>query len=80
MQMADVVIYIAILGKLGMVPLTVTTNLNINFLRKPSADRDLIAKCELIKVGRTLIVGEVNLFSDGGTEPVAHCVATYAVP
>jgi acyl-coenzyme A thioesterase PaaI-like protein len=63
-----------------MVPLTVTTNLNINFLRKPSADRDLIAKCELIKVGRTLIVGEVNLFSDGETEPAAHCVATYAVP
>ena len=80
MQMADVVIYIAILGKLGMVPLTVTTNLNINFLRKPSADRDLIAKCELIKVGRTLIVGEVNLFSEGETEPVAHCVATYAIP
>lgn len=80
MQLADVVIYIAILGKLGMVPLTVTTNLNMNFLRKPSADRDLIAKCKLIKVGRTLIVGEVNLFSDGDAEPVAHCVATYAVP
>lgn len=80
MQLADVVIYVAILGKLGMVVQTVTTSLNINFLRKPSADRDIIAKCGLIKVGKTLIVGEVNLYSDGQEAPVAHCVATYAVP
>ncbi len=80
MQMADVVIYVAILGKLGMIPLAVTTSLNMNFLRKPSADRDLIAECELIKVGRTLVVGEVNLFSEGDTQAVAHCVATYALP
>jgi uncharacterized protein (TIGR00369 family) len=80
MLLADVVIYVAILGELGMLPLTVTTSLNINFLRKPSAKRDLVAHCKLIKVGKSLVVGEVNLFSDGDTEAVAHAVATYAIP
>ena len=80
MLLADVVIYVAILGELGRVPLTVTTSLNINFLRKPSADRDLIAHCDLIKVGKTLVVGEVKLYSDGKPDLVAHVVGTYAVP
>ncbi len=80
MLLADVVIYVAILGELGRVPLTVTTSLNINFLRKPSAENDLIAHCKLIKVGKTLIVGEVDLYSEGSPELVAHVVGTYAVP
>ena len=80
MLLADVVIYVAILGELGRVPLTVTTSLNINFLRKPSANSDLIAHCKLIKVGRTLVVGEVDLYSEGKPELVAHVVGTYAVP
>jgi len=80
MLLADVVIYVAILGELGRVPLTVTTSLNINFLRKPSAENDLIAHCKLIKVGKTLIVGEVDLYSEGNPELVAHVVGTYAVP
>jgi uncharacterized protein (TIGR00369 family) len=80
MLLADVVIYIAILGELGRVPLTVTTSLNINFLRKPSADRDLIAHCDLIKVGKALVVGEVKLYSDGKPDLVAHVVGTYSVP
>ena len=80
MLLADVVIYVAILGELGRIPLTVTTSLNINFLRKPSAESDLIARCNLIKVGRTLVVGEVNLYSEGKPDLVAHVVGTYAVP
>lgn len=80
MLLADVVIYVAILGEIGFVPLTVTTSLNINFLRKPSSECDLIAKCQLLKVGRKLVVGEVNVYSDGQPEVVAHCVATYSVP
>jgi len=80
MLLADVVIYVAILGEIGFVPLTVTTSLNINFLRKPSSETDLLAKCQLLKVGRKLVVGEVNLYSEGSDEVVAHCVATYSVP
>lgn len=80
MAVADFALYVAILGELGMVHMTVTTNLNINFLRKPPADRDIVAVCRLIKLGRTLAVGEVSLYSEGREEPVAHVVGTYHIP
>ena len=80
MTTADVALYVAILGEIGLVPLAVTTNLTINFLRKPSSQKDIISKCSLIKVGRTLVVGEVELYSDGEAEPVAHVIGTYAIP
>jgi uncharacterized protein (TIGR00369 family) len=80
MEVADVALYIAILGEIGIVPLTVTTSLNINFLRKPSATRSIVGVCTLIKLGRTLAVGEVALYSEGSTEMVAHAVGTYSIP
>ncbi len=36
MAVADVAIYVALLGEIGIVPLAVTTSLSINFLRKIS--------------------------------------------
>ncbi|WP_286238563.1 PaaI family thioesterase [Neptuniibacter halophilus] len=63
-----------------MVTLAVITSLNFNFLSKPDAQRDLMARCKLLKVGRSLIVGEVFLHSDGRDEPVAHAVGTYEIP
>lgn len=80
MKVADVALYVAILGEIGIVPLAVTTNLNVSFLRKPSAEARIIAKCQLIKVGRSLAVGEVYLYSEGNDKPVAHAVGTYALP
>ena len=80
MAVADAALYAAILGEIGLVALAVTTNLNINFLRKPAANQDVIAECQLIKVGKVLIIGEVSLYSEGMDEPVAHVVGTYSVP
>ncbi|MCL6416646.1 PaaI family thioesterase [Aestuariirhabdus sp. Z084] len=80
MALADVALYMAILGEIGIVPLAVTTNLTINFMRKPTAGRDLIAECKLMKRGRSLAVGEVSLFSEGEHDPVAHVVGTYSIP
>lgn len=80
MGVADVALYVAILGEIGIVPLVVTTSLNINFLRKPSALARIIGVCNLMKVGRSLIVGEVSLYSEGLSEPVAHVVGTYSIP
>ncbi len=80
MAVADVALYVAILGEIGIVPLTVTTSLNVNFLRKPSADKNIIGVCKLIKVGKTLAVGEVSLYSEGSPQVVAHAVGTYAIP
>ena len=80
MMLADACMYAVVLGLIGKVKLAVTTNFNINFLRKPSADMDLLADCRLIKVGKRLAIGEVTIYSDGSDEPVAHAVGTYAIP
>lgn len=80
MATADVALYAAILGSIGIVPLAVTTNLNINFLRKPAAGRDILGVCTLLKVGRILAIGEVSIYSEGSPEPVAHATGTYAIP
>lgn len=80
MALADAALYVAILGEIGIVALAVTTSLNINFLRKPAADRDLLGECRLIKVGKTLVVGDVYLYSQGDERPVAHAVGTYSIP
>lgn len=81
MGLADVALYIAILGEIGIVPLAVTTNLNVSFLRKPEGDKNLIADCRLLKLGRTLAVGEVYIYSEGQEDKaVCHVVGTYAIP
>lgn len=80
MEISDAALYVAILAEIGVIALAVTTNLNINFLRKPSSDKDIIAKCHLIKVGKTLAIGEVSVYSEGDLDPVAHAVGTYAIP
>lgn len=80
MTTADVALYVAILGEIGIVPLAVTTSLSFNFMRKPAGDRRIIGECRLMKLGRTLAVGEVWLYSEGQEEPVAHAVGTYAIP
>jgi len=80
MGVADVALYVAVLGEIGIVPLAVTTSFSINFLRRPSADARIVAECILMKVGRSLAVGEVSLYSAGASEPVAHVVGTYSLP
>ena len=79
MALADFAMYVGILASIGPVPLAVTTNLNINFLRKP-AERDLIAECRLLKLGKRLAVGEVTIRQDGEDDPVAHVTSTYSIP
>ena len=80
MAVADVGLYVAIMGEIGIIPLIVTTSLSINFLRKPTADRAIVAVCKLMKVGKSLAVGEVALYSEGSEELVAHVVGTYSIP
>ena len=80
MDLADCALYVAILREIGLVALAVTTSLNINFLRKPVAGKDLIGVCKILKLGRSLAVGEVSIYSEGDDEPVAHSVGTYAIP
>jgi acyl-coenzyme A thioesterase PaaI-like protein len=61
------------------VKLAVTTNVSINFLRKPEPC-DLIGRAKLMKLGKRLAVGEVALFSPGREDMVAHATGTYSIP
>ncbi len=76
---ADVGFYLLILAQLGPVALAVTTNLNINFMRKPELGT-LVGEGRLLKLGRSLAVGDFMVWSDGRKEPVAHVTMTYSIP
>ena len=80
MALADCAMYVVLLSAIGPVGLAVTTNLNINFLRKGAPGHDIVAAARLLKLGKRLAVGEVELFSDGPADPIAHVTATYSIP
>lgn len=79
MALADFTMYVVVMSLIGRVELAVTTNLNINFLRKP-APKDLVADGRMLKLGKRLAVMEVTIFSKGEKEPVAHVTGTYSIP
>ena len=78
--LADIAFYLAILAMIGPVALAVTTNCSIDFMRKPAAGRQLIAKARILKLGKTLAVGDVLVYSEGESAPVARAGMTYSIP
>ena len=79
MAVADYAMYAAILTRLGLVEMAVTSSLNINFLAK-AIPGDLIADAELIKLGKRLAVGSVDIHVAGESNQVAHATCTYSIP
>lgn len=79
MTLADVAMYLLVVSRLGPVALAVTTSLHIDFLRRP-APRPVLARAELLKLGRSLAVGRVVMYSDGDPQPIAHASLTYSIP
>jgi uncharacterized protein (TIGR00369 family) len=79
MALADFAMYVAVLAAIGPVPRAVTTQLSINFLRRPAV-ADLVAEAKLMKLGKRLAVGEVAIRSGSGAELVAHATSTYSIP
>ena len=78
--LADVAMYLAILSRIGPVALAVTTHCSIDFLRKPVAGRDMLGRAQILKLGRSLVVGDVLLYSEGVPDVVARASLTYSVP
>jgi uncharacterized protein (TIGR00369 family) len=79
MTLADTTMWVALLGMIGRVPLSVTSHLDIDFLRKPEP-RDVIGEARLLKLGKRLAVGDVLMYSDGDSRPCARASVTYAIP
>lgn len=79
MMLADTAIYLAILSRVGPVAQAVTTSLEIHFLKR-APPGDLVVTGRLIKLGRRLAVGTVDLAAEGVEGLVAHATVTYALP
>lgn len=79
MTLADVGLWAAVLSSVGAVEMVVTTNLNMNFLKKADAT-DVIAEAKVLKMGRRLAVAAVELIAANTDEMVAHATASYAIP
>ena len=80
MGLADAAMWVCVMSQAGEVQLAVTTNLNINFLRKPEM-KDVIAEGRLLKLGKSLAVMDVTLYTVGQEDkPVAHATGTYSIP
>jgi uncharacterized protein (TIGR00369 family) len=76
MSVADTAMVFAISSSLNkFVPMT-TVSQSSSFLRA-AADKDLIADASVIKLGRTIVYGEVNIYTDTPEKPVAHITSTY---
>ena len=78
--LADVAAYVATMACIGKEALTVTTNCSLDFMRKPDAGKELIAKAQLLKLGRSLSVTSILIYSEGSEAPVARANMTYAIP
>ena len=72
--------YILLLAHIGKEPLAVTTNFSIDLLQKPNAGEDMVADCRLLKLGSTLIVGEVLVKSSIQEDLLARSSITYFRP
>ncbi len=77
--LADLAAYVAILAHIGPVALAVTTNLSINFLRKPEPG-GILGEARLLKLGKRLAVVDIALTNAADEALVAHAVATYSIP
>jgi uncharacterized protein (TIGR00369 family) len=79
MGLADMVMYAVVLSCVPNAEAAVTSNLTMNFLRRPGPAA-VIAEGRMLRLGRRLAFGEVELFSEGDPDMVAHATATYALP
>lgn len=79
MAFADICFFATIQTVIGEEKMAVTTNLNMNFMRRPDPN-DLLAEGRILKLGSRLAVMEVSIHSEGTEELVAHATSTFSIP
>ncbi|MHB2265558.1 PaaI family thioesterase [Aliihoeflea sp. PC F10.4] len=77
--LADIGGYVCVLSHAGPDALSVTTNLNINFMRKADAG-PVEGRCRILKLGRALMVFDIEMVSGADRHVVAHATGTYSIP
>ena len=81
MAMVDCGFYLLLLGRLGpeAVAMAVTTNLNINFMRKAEAG-PVLGHCRILKLGKSLMVYDIDIVAGAMGHTVAQATGTYSIP
>jgi len=77
--LADIAGYVCVLSHAGPDALSVTTNLNINFMRKAEAG-PIDGHCRILKLGRSLMVFDIEMIAGEDQHLVAHATGTYSIP
>jgi uncharacterized protein (TIGR00369 family) len=77
--LADLALYAAVLSEVGPVPLAVTTDMTIHFLHRPPPAA-LHAEATILKAGRQLVYGQIDITSESSGVLVCHATGTYSVP
>jgi uncharacterized protein (TIGR00369 family) len=77
--LADIGGYVCVLSHAGSDALSVTTSLNINFMRKAEPG-PIDGHCRILKLGRSLMVFDIDMVAGPERLTVAHAVGTYSIP
>lgn len=77
--LADIGGYVCVLTHAGPDALSVTTNLNINFMRKAEAG-PIDGHCRILKLGKSLMVFDIDMRAGPDNQTVAHATGTYSIP
>ena len=79
MGAADIALYAAVMTAYPDGRKSVTSDMTMHFLRRP-AGALLRARAELVKTGRRLATGRIELSMDDDPRLVAHVAGSYALP
>lgn len=80
MRLADLAGWVIVFSKAGLVPMAVTWDLKINFLRAAKGG-DVICEAKLLKFGRKFVYSDATMWMEGDPDRlVAHAATTYVLP
>ncbi|MGX5803547.1 PaaI family thioesterase [Bradyrhizobium sp. Arg314] len=77
--LADIGGYVCVLSHAGPDALSVTVNLDINFMRKAGAG-PIDGHCRILKLGKSLMVFDIDIVAGPDGHTVAHATGTYSIP
>ena len=77
--LADLGGYACVLSHAGPDALSVTTNISLNFMRK-AGPGPVDGHCRILKLGRNLMVYDIEMVAGPDNEIIAHATGTYSIP
>jgi uncharacterized protein (TIGR00369 family) len=77
--LADIGGYVCVLSHAGPDALSVTVNLDINFVRKAEAG-PIDGHCRILKLGKSLMVFDIDIVAGPEGQTIAHATGTYSIP